>query len=87
MSGSVNNPWALLPEKDHLKNAFDVAKQIDKPQNSYDELVTFLQSTSVESLNQFSVIYVEHGIKFNVAFGPIVESIMLFSFSSFSFID
>lgn len=74
MSGSVDNPWALLPEKDHLKNAFDIAKQIGHPQNSYDDLVKFLQSTPAEPLNKFSVIYVEHGIKFNAAFGPIIES-------------
>lgn len=73
MSGSVGNPWALIGKKDHLKNVFNIAKKLGKPQKSYDELVKFLKATPADVFNQFSVLVPEDPVKLKLAFGPIVE--------------
>lgn len=76
MSGSVANRWAMSPEKHHLERAFQIAKELGKPQNSYEELVAFLKTESSDTLNQFSSIEVVSYALFIVIFGPVVESML-----------
>lgn len=76
MSGSVENRWAMSPDKDHLARAFQIAKDLGKPQNSYDDLVAFLKAESADALNQFTSIEVISYTLFTVVFGPVVESML-----------
>lgn len=74
MSGSVGNPWAIPSQHDHVKMAFEIAEKLDTPQKSYDELITFLKTTSAASLNQFSTINILNAVQFSIVFGPTIES-------------
>lgn len=77
MSGSVENPWALLAEKNYLREAFKMAEKLDKPQKSYDDLVKFLKDAPADSFNQFNVLNFANPVELGVAFGPIVESMYI----------
>lgn len=77
MSGSVHSPWALqATTKDHLKSAFEMAKQLGKPQKSYEDLVAFLKAAPADSFNQFCVVIPESPVKLTLSFGPVVESMI-----------
>lgn len=74
MSGSVDNLWALQPAKDHLKSAFEMAKQLGKPQESYEDLVTFLKTAPADSFNPFCVLSFKNTVEIYTPFGPLLES-------------
>lgn len=74
MSGAVGTPWAYPSEHDHVKNAYEIAEKLGKPQNSYDELVSFLKTTPANLLNQFSTTAVPNAIQISIVFGPTIES-------------
>lgn len=74
MSGSVGNPWAFPSECDHVNNAYEIAEKLGNPQNSYDELVTFLKTTPAEALNQFSTTVAPNAVQISIVFGPTIES-------------
>lgn len=73
-SGSVGNPWGQPSEHDHVKKSFEIAEKLGKPQNSYDELVSFLKTTPADSLNQFNTILNPNAIQICFLFGPTIES-------------
>lgn len=74
MSGSVGNPWAFPSEHDHVQNAFEIAEKLGEPQNSYDELISFLKTTSADSLNPFSTTVAPNAVQISIVFGPTIES-------------
>lgn len=84
MSGSVENRWAMTLEKDHLAHAFQIAKEMGKPQDSFDGLVAFLKVSPADTFNQFNMTNVMNYVLFYILFGPVVES-MSTNFNGTSF--
>lgn len=74
MSGSIENYWAMSPHKDPLEQAFQIARDLGKPQHSYEDLVAFLKAESADTLNRFSTIGFQKNALLHVEFGPVVES-------------
>lgn len=75
MSGSTANVWAMAKEKNNLKLAFRMAKEIGgKELNSYDELVEFLKKVPAEKLIPYNGDFSPIHDLVEIIFGPVVES-------------
>lgn len=74
MSGSTGNVWATAKEKNNLKLAFRMAKEIGgKELNSYDELVAFFEQVPAEKLIPYNDVPSSNDLV-EIVFGPVVES-------------
>lgn len=53
MSGSAENLWSITYD-DHLKRAFNMAKELNETITDHHELVAFLKNVSPEKLVRFA---------------------------------
>lgn len=64
MSGSAENFWAMSKENNHLAMVIDLAEKLGEPKETYDELVEFLKSISVDKIRKlFPSITFEHTLE------------------------
>lgn len=77
LSGTVDNYWAMSEENDHLELAYQIAKDLGEPQNSFNGLVNLLRSTPAQKLNPFSGLNQTYG-RLEITFLPVVESAYFF---------
>lgn len=75
MSGSTANVWAMAKEKNNLKLAYRMAKEIGGTElKSYDELIAFLQQVPAEKLTKYNGDFSPINDLVEIVFGPVVES-------------
>lgn len=75
MSGSTGNVWAMAKEKNNLKLAYRMAKEIGgKELNSYDELIAFFKQVPAEKLIPYNGDFSPNNDLVEIVFGPVVES-------------
>lgn len=76
MSGSIDNYWAMSEKNEHLNVAFDIAKSLGQPQESFEGLIKFLLSIEANELSKYSRINSTQGrLEMNVL--PVIESTLL----------
>lgn len=74
MSGCTENHWALSSNDEHLKRAFNMARELGKTTNDHDDLVKFLKSVPAEKLWPFAEVDVVSNIISKIPIGPVIES-------------
>lgn len=77
MSGTAENIWGISNEQNHIDLAHIMAKKIDEPNYSFDELVELLKTAPardiVNSATYFEMFFGTIRLKFT----PVIESLYL----------
>lgn len=73
MSGVVEDWWALSNDN-HVKRAFDIAKELGEPKETKEELIAFLKSVPADKLGKFATMHTVENTLFEIPFAPIIES-------------
>lgn len=74
MSGAVFNFWALFLVKNHLAEAHNIANELGEPKTTFEELVEFLKTVPAEKFKKFAISTPDKGVRFQLLYGPVVES-------------
>lgn len=73
MSGSIENPWAMSKQNDHVAAMFDVAEKLGEPKKTFEELLNFLKTASVDTIRKgFPSMELAHTIE--LFWTPVIES-------------
>lgn len=73
MSGVIDNFWAMSKENDHLVSLCNITEKIGEPKQTYEELVAFLKSISIERIKElFPKLELDQVLEFY--WTPVIES-------------
>lgn len=72
MSGSVENYWAFARTNNNLELAHQIAKDLERPQDSSINLAEFLQSVELDKLKPYSTLSWLQGT-ITIDFAPVIE--------------
>lgn len=73
MSGSVNNYWAMSENNNHVEIAYQIARDLEQPKNTYQELVDFLKLVPSDIFNDYSALADAPTVLFNILLTPVIE--------------
>lgn len=73
ISGASENFWAMSIEENHVEFAYNMAEELNKTINSFDELVNFLKEVPIENIHWFMLTRENHDV-FQIKFAPVIES-------------
>lgn len=74
MSGTADNFWAMSIEENHLKLAHQMAEDLNKTVNSFDELVSFLKEVPIDDIHIYALILNLKNDVFQNKVAPVIES-------------
>lgn len=74
MSGTADNFWAMSIEENHLKLAYEMAEELNKTANSFDELVGFLKEVSIDDIHIYALLMNVKNDVFRIKLAPVIES-------------
>lgn len=74
MSGSALNYWAMTENNDHLPLAYQIASDLGKPTDRFDELVDTLVSAEPDKLLKYASLFNDMDRSISLRFTPVVES-------------
>ncbi|XP_055310975.1 juvenile hormone esterase-like [Sitodiplosis mosellana] len=72
MSGVVDNYWAMSDNNDHVELAYQMARELDEPKDTIEELVAFLKSAPPNKLSQ-NINIAETKLRLPLPFTPVIE--------------
>lgn len=74
LSGTAENFWALSEQNDHSPLAYEIAKDLGEPKQSFEELIEFMKTAPADKIVVYGSIFPRLRRTARLMFAPVIES-------------